>query len=89
MGSCLLNEISDNLAGHRRKSAKTKRPLIGTIPHHMRHVSECVQAVYLRWKSPVCPALDCLNDSVGRAHAQAQESAAGVPQRPECFPQVV
>jgi hypothetical protein len=28
MGSCLLNEISGNLVGHRRKSAKTKRPLI-------------------------------------------------------------
>ena len=28
-GACLLNEISDNLVGHRRKSATTKRPLIG------------------------------------------------------------
>ena len=26
---CLLNEISDSLVGHRRKSAKTKSPLIG------------------------------------------------------------
>jgi len=30
-GTCLLNAISDNLVGHRRESAKTKRPLIGYV----------------------------------------------------------
>lgn len=33
-GTCLLNEITDNLVGHHRKSAKTKRPFIGYMLGH-------------------------------------------------------
>lgn len=39
----MLNEISDNLVGHDRKSAKTKRLLIGTIARATR----CVRCVRL------------------------------------------